>query len=267
MKIKIPKYFTTVTDFSKLVALILLVFFPIIGFELGMQYQLTVDAYRKKMVEMKTKDYRAIASPTPTIAIIDTSTWKMYTNPQLGFSFKYPPNQSKMQLDNEIEYSKRTKSNIPTSFTSFMGYTPPKSIGAVRVIDIVPSGVISANDLFFSVWVFDNSNNLTHEQWNQKYMYYPFTWGKMPPIKDQKTTVDKFPAYYSVQDNIGRMQFIYAFKDTKTFLFAVQDEPKTNSLGNQILSTFQFASATPAAQVGNKNQTITSPANTQKTSN
>lgn len=43
---KLPKYLTTVTTFSKTLALFLFIIFPILGFVLGMNYQKELDNFR-----------------------------------------------------------------------------------------------------------------------------------------------------------------------------------------------------------------------------
>ncbi len=49
MKIKLPKSFTTVTKFSKMLALMMLILFPIVGFWLGVQYQKTNETQNLNM--------------------------------------------------------------------------------------------------------------------------------------------------------------------------------------------------------------------------
>ena len=67
------KFFTTITPFSKALALIMLVIFPIVGFWLGIKYD-----------ESKNNNF---------------SIWKTYTD-QRGFSFQYPSDKVTIVKEN-----------------------------------------------------------------------------------------------------------------------------------------------------------------------
>ena len=122
-----------------------------------------------------------------------------------------------------------------------MGYAPPEFLGAVAVLD--KTGSYDKNP--FSVWVFNNNNYLTIEQWFQKYWYYPFVWGvfdytsKGHIALDQEATVSgetaksKIVSYQS-----GEPKYIYVSKNSKMYLFRIIDDK--DHTGDQILSSFKF---------------------------
>lgn len=64
---KLPKSLTTITTFSKLIALFIFITFPILGFFLGMQYQSSINTYNTKVPTMNI-------SPTKTTYISPTTT-------------------------------------------------------------------------------------------------------------------------------------------------------------------------------------------------
>lgn len=75
---KLPKWLTTVTPFSKYLAMLLFIILPIAGFYLGMQYQDKITLNK---------------STTSSIKITSASqheNWKTYRNNSLGYAFNYP---------------------------------------------------------------------------------------------------------------------------------------------------------------------------------
>lgn len=80
----LPKSLTTVTTFSKLIALLMFVTFPFIGFYLGMVYEQKVTP----IIQEVAVNQPANLSPTPTPD--PTANWKTYTNAKIGFQVKYP---------------------------------------------------------------------------------------------------------------------------------------------------------------------------------
>ncbi|PJA52737.1 hypothetical protein CO166_04465, partial [Candidatus Roizmanbacteria bacterium CG_4_9_14_3_um_filter_36_11] len=69
---RFPKYLTTVTTFSKILAMILFVSLPILGFKLGIDYQKftnNLSENRNSLVTLTPSDF--IISPVPSTAIED----------------------------------------------------------------------------------------------------------------------------------------------------------------------------------------------------
>lgn len=98
---KLPKYFTTVTPFSKALAMILFIALPFVGFWFGVKYQ-TVN---KIVTTQPKQDIQNNITPSrpPKEFVIPTSSytnmqkfdelnWKKYSNSNLGISFDYPDN-------------------------------------------------------------------------------------------------------------------------------------------------------------------------------
>jgi len=79
---KLPSSLTTVTLFSKILAVIIFFTFIISAFFIGMKYQATIDSIRYQQANLIT----AKPSPTPK----PTANWKTYINTSFGYSFRYP---------------------------------------------------------------------------------------------------------------------------------------------------------------------------------
>lgn len=93
---KFPLWLITVTPLSKVLAMILFITLPFVGFYLGMQYQQKVTvapvASEVQKAVIPTLTPTQVATPPPTSASTDVSTWKTYKNTQYGFQFSYPSN-------------------------------------------------------------------------------------------------------------------------------------------------------------------------------
>lgn len=77
----LPKSLTTVTTFSKIIALFLFILLPFVGFYVGYKYR--EGTYLTTSISVNNP----VSIPTPTI---DITSWKTYTNSQLGFMVKFP---------------------------------------------------------------------------------------------------------------------------------------------------------------------------------
>jgi len=110
-KPKLPKSLTTVTTFSKILAMIFFIALPFLGFYLGMKYKegITVktdsinSTTSKPSSKACTQEAKQCSdgsyvsrtgpncefSPCPT-ATDETASWKTYTNKKYSYSFKYP---------------------------------------------------------------------------------------------------------------------------------------------------------------------------------
>jgi len=90
----LPKSLTTVTTFSKILALVLFITLPIFGFWLGMEYQ--------KITEPVTSPIDISSEPvsTPTPTVDETANWKTYRNEEYGFEFEYPGDWTLQEISN-----------------------------------------------------------------------------------------------------------------------------------------------------------------------
>ena len=120
---QLPQSLTTVTKFSKLLAMFLFILLPFLGFYLGTRYQQSLTP------PIQNASSFTMAKPTPTPDL--TANWKTYTNKEFSFTFAYP-NTATLGKPNGEElvsvyfFSDRLKkySNIqPREYKLYDGYT------------------------------------------------------------------------------------------------------------------------------------------------
>lgn len=175
-----------------------------------------------------------------------------YVNQALGFEFEYPKEFS-VKEDSEEQFNQRAAGSASKSvngdfrknFKGYVGYEPGKFIGAVVVLDerSSPSDKTSSfNNSPFTVWVFDNQDDLIVDSWFDNYWYYPFLWGVFDNISKGHIALDKeatisgrIVKYKIVTYQPGSPKFMYIAKDGKMYLFRVIGET-----GEKILSSFKF---------------------------
>lgn len=162
-----------------------------------------------------------------------------YTNQQLGFEFKHPSELS-VKEDSEEEFNKRGNGNFRKNFKGYVTYEPGKFIGAVVVLD----KDLNYDTNPFTVWVFDNPNDLSIDEWYKNYWYYPFVWGDFTyngkttlAPKNEATISGKVGKSGIIDYQPGKPKFIYLSKDQKMYLFRIIGE-----IGEQILANFNFLS-------------------------
>lgn len=162
---------------------------------------------------------------------------KTYSNQALGFTFKYA-NELTVKEDTEEEFDKRGNGNFRKNFKGYVFYEPGKFLGAVVVLD--KDQKYETNP--FTIWVFDNENNFTIDQWYQKYWYYPFVWGdftskgKIELAPKEEATISGELAKSGIIDyQPGKPRFVYLAKDQKMYLFRIIGE-----VGDKLLSSVEF---------------------------
>lgn len=161
----------------------------------------------------------------------------VYNNEKLGLQFQYPV-VSSVTEDSEEGFNKRGNGNFRKNFANYVQYEPAKVLGAVVVLDKDQN--FDTNP--FSVWVFDNPDNLTSEDWFSKYWYYPFLWGvfdwtsKGHVIPDQEATISGQSIKYKIVTyQPGSPKYLYLSNRRKMYLLRVIGET-----GDQILSSFEL---------------------------
>lgn len=146
---KLPKSLTTVTTFSKILAALLFILFPFIGFRLGVSYQKSVDYVlfntNDKIEEKKSAEPTLIPSP---ISSPNKTGWYRYMNSSLDYYIDYPKmyaytisGETSVSFEKQVNYPHRTNYWIfidkgPTSQFSQAKLDELKQmkIGEVRVI-------------------------------------------------------------------------------------------------------------------------------------
>ena len=172
-----------------------------------------------------------------TESVNDTSGIKEYSNQNLGFSFQYPKELS-VKEDTEEEFNKRGNGDFRKNFRSYIEYEPGGFVGAVVVLEDEQD--YDANPL--TLWVFDNSDDLTIEDWHDKYWYYPFVWGdfssrgKIDYAPTEISTISGQLTKSKVLDyQPNKPKFVYLENNKKMYLFRV-----VGLMGEEILETINL---------------------------
>ena len=182
-----------------------------------------------------TKVHNLIQSPKLTASKQQQS--QDYSNSNLGFTLKYPTGLN-IKEDTEEEFNKRGNGDFRKNFRGYVQYEPGKFLGAVLVFD--KTGSFDTNP--FTVWVFDNPQDLSIDTWYKNYWYYPFVWGdftytgKFELAPKTEATISGQMAKSGIIDyQPGKPKFVYVSKDKKMYLFRIVGEN-----GDKLLSTFKF---------------------------
>jgi len=161
----------------------------------------------------------------------------IYKNSNLGFQFTYS-NSLTTKEDTEENFNKRGNGDFRKNFRGYVQYEPGKFLGAAVVLGKDNSYDINP----FTVWVFDNPDNLSIDSWYKNYWYYPFVWGdftytgKFELAPKTEATISGQMAKSGVIDyQPGKPKFIYLSKDKKMYLFRI-----IGSDGDKILQSFKF---------------------------
>jgi hypothetical protein len=126
-KSKLPNSLTTVTPFSKFLAMILFILLPFFGFYLGMLYQQykTANYVAKNEILQSSRNGESNKVTPP-----DMGEWKNYSNREIGFKVKYPRSISPTVADygETIVFSNDNKSgkdkvSLSISASSLKGKT------------------------------------------------------------------------------------------------------------------------------------------------
>jgi len=175
--------------------------------------------------------------PSPNFVALSKPADNDYSSKDLGFEFKYAQ-ELILKEDSEEEFNRRGNGDFRKNFKGYVGYEPGKFSGAVVLLD--KSNSFDTNP--FTIWAFDNQQNLSIDEWYKNYWYYPFVWGdftytgKFVLAPKKEATISGITAKSGVIDyQPGKPKFIYVAKDNKIYLFRVIGET-----GDKILPTFKF---------------------------
>lgn len=226
--------------------LILLIVIGVVAFFLLNQYSAPKTAISENPLSVQRQEATASTQVSA----------KKYSNPDLGFEINLPQELSVKEGSEKAYYQRMAGKDYNSSrineknlffeyknadlrgnFANYVGYQPGEVLGVFEVLDNLENYDQSP----LNIWVFDNPNNLTIDQWYENYWYYPFVWGDFSKDGKTKTVpVDdlSFPglgAKSAVVDyQPGKPKFVYISGNGKIYLF------KTLSGGDQILSSFKI---------------------------
>lgn len=177
------------------------------------------------------------SSPAINKVTSSVSNIQTYSNSQFNFEFKYAKDL-KVTKDSEEEFNKRGGGDFRKNFKGYVAYEPGKFLEAVAVLGKDNSYDINP----FSVWVFDNPNDISIDSWFEKYWYYPFLWGVFDYVSKGHVTLDKEATVSGVMAKSkivsyqpGSPKYVYLSREKKMYLLRVIGEN-----GDKILSTFKF---------------------------
>lgn len=194
-------------------------------------------SHQDQLIDPGTISSKAPPAWQVTLPNISTESarWKLYEDKLNQFNFKYPSTKFVLKPDGLNELKKREPNN---TLLQALGKSPPKVIKALRFDD----GNYSGETYFtpFALWIFDNPEKLTPDEWWEKYSYFPFLISS-PRTEIGTITVDNEPATYSYNYLGSQWYDFYIAKRDKIFLFHFENYLERPILGLQILSTFRFS--------------------------
>lgn len=187
---------------------------------------------------------------TSSATAVQPDKVQLFSDTDSGFEFKIPKGYV-VKEESEEEYFVRVNGNLRKNFTDFVYYEPAKLVKSWYVVD--DSEKKDTNP--FSVWVFENPDNLNGEEFYEKYWYYPVIWGEFGTEEKKKYApneesivsgaIGEYPVkgYGKVVDyQIGAPTFVYAgFKDKMFLLRIVSGDQKT---GDAVFKSFRFPAKT-----------------------
>ena len=179
----------------------------------------------------------------------DTQSWKSYADNQYGFSFQYPDTLFTVMDDTETDRTPTPANpeelpDLRDNFFVAKGYDAPHPLYALKITAVDPSNVSNP----FSLWIFDNRDGLTPDEWYEKYDYYPFAFGPhIPAPVDAEKPIqnvlvhDALGKYHlRVSEEGGEVAYVYIPHGNTMFLLMINTSLSTGEIGNKILSTVRF---------------------------
>ena len=146
---RLPKSLTTVTRFSKILAMILFILFPILGFKLGMDYQKKfIDAVQKNKNENSQPIEKNI-SPTPKLVSSPNKIgWYRYISDNYDYYIDYPNNY----IYHKDYDDSKTPKIIDVYFEKLVNY--PHAVNPILNIQ-------SSNDQYYDKKFVENMKNMS----------------------------------------------------------------------------------------------------------
>lgn len=143
---------------------------------------------------------------TPSVNLeVEQSKLNILEDKNLGFSLQMPQGYD-LVTETEQEFFERNKTDYRKNFTYYVEYAPPAVLK-----------ILTSSD--FSLWVFDNPENITIEAWYDKFWYYPFVWGQFNLPEKQAIASSKEGTVVDYQP--GKPKFVYIPHQNKMFLMRI----------------------------------------------
>lgn len=156
----------------------------------------------------------------------------IYKDQVLGFSLQIPAGYE-LVSETEDEYHARNKTDYRKNFKYYVTYEPPV-VTKIFTLKGHSENLASLWDsAHFSLWVFDNPENITIEAWYNNFWYYPFIWGQFNPPDKAKIAPTKDGVTIDYQP--GKPKFVYMQNKNKMFLMRILGED-----GEKILNSLKL---------------------------
>ena len=162
----------------------------------------------------------------------------LYRNDNLNFEFKYTGPDIVVKVDSEEQFNFRGNGDFRKNFKGYVGYEPGNVAGVVAVLD--NENNFDKNP--FTLWVFDNPDEISTEAWFEKYWYYPFLWGVFSEsdkghVRAQNiaTISGQTTKYATVSYQLNSPKYLYLSNNGMMYLLRVIGEK-----GEEILTSFKF---------------------------
>lgn len=139
----------------------------------------------------------------------------------LGFSLQMPEGYD-LVTETEEEFFERNKTDYRKNFKYYVTYEPPVVTKILTLKGHSENLASLWDSAHFSLWVFDNPENITIEAWYDNYWYYPFLWGQFNAPEKQKIAPTKEGVIIDYQP--GKPKFVYMQSKDKMFLMRILGE-------------------------------------------
>lgn len=156
----------------------------------------------------------------------------IYKDQVLGVSLQIPAGYE-LVSETEDEYHARNKTDYRKNFKYYVTYEPPLVVKIFTLKGHSENLASLWDSAHFSLWVFDNPENITIEAWYDKFWYYPFVWGQFNTPEKQKIAPTKEGMVIDYQP--GKPKFVYIQHQNKMFLVRILGDD-----GEKILNSIQL---------------------------
>ena len=205
-----------------------------------------------------SKNQAPSASPTSsnseknTNLALESKDWKIYADSALKFRLRYPESVYQVASESGKEYYQKYKKDPSERFSDFMGHAPPKDLGGVGIFFLEKEEITAGNQTVvpidgnqFTIRVFDNPQELTIDEWYEKYQLFPFRFGQGAPALEETIAINEIEGKTITREvpDFGKRKFVLLSKDNHVFLIKIFSPTKEKE---QMLSTLEFSSTTPS---------------------